>query len=481
MIWGARCSSRIRQTVLYHPPSVVGGCREGVCPVLAEPPAIPAEADPRRPGAGRLGQIVAYGRDVYDLQARLGCVRDARKEPKTAASDVAATLFFTGLLRIRSLNALEPRLSEKPFLRLIGKLPELGRLCSADTLSRALRVMELESVRGLAVGIVQQAERNKVFREGWHWALRYVALDGWEPIQSWNRHCRGCLVRRVKAKDRSGKVGEIDQYYHRFVVAMLIDERFDLLLDIESVLPHDLRPPHEAGRNEDEGELTAAKRLLARVKRTYGWLDVVVADGLYANGPFLSLVATLGMGAVVIARKETDEPLREARRIWKDQPPHDVTTNEAGERVELWDCPGLETLTTYEGSIRVVLGRIRKSGDPQSPARDWCMAVTGCAVRLPAHKVLSVARGRWHIENTGFHQWSTHWHFTHVFTHDHRALQALYWLFFAAYNLLTLFLYRQLRCYGRDRGRDVTRTIRRLVEEMRDDLARLAPHAWDTS
>ena len=38
------------------------------------------------------------------------------------------------------------------------------------------------------------------------------------------------------------------------------------------------------------GELTAAKRLIKRVKQTFGWLDVVVADALYANGPFLTTV-----------------------------------------------------------------------------------------------------------------------------------------------------------------------------------------------
>ncbi|MGH9365176.1 MAG: hypothetical protein ACRD1B_07945 [Thermoanaerobaculia bacterium] len=360
---------------------------------LAEP--VSSEPDPQGFGSGRLRQIVAYGRDVYDLREQLRRVRDERKAPKTAASEVVAALFFTGLLRIRSLNALEPKLSEKPFLRLVGKVPEIARLCSADTLGRALRVMELETVCGIGIGMVEQAERNKVFREGWHWALRYVALDGWEPVQSWNRHCRGCLVRRVKVKDRKGESKELEQYYHRFVVAMLIDERFDLLLDIEPVLPHDLRPLDEAGRKEkeDEGELTAAKRLLARVKGTYGWLDVVVADGLYANGPFLTLVEKLGMGAVVIARKEGDEPLKEARRIWKDPLPREVTDEKAGERVELWDCPGIETLDTYKGPIRMVLGRIRSLETPEAGGRDWCMAVIGCAVRLPAGKVLAVARG----------------------------------------------------------------------------------------
>jgi len=431
-------------------------------------------------GGGRLSQIVSYARRVYDLGDRLAAVRDDREAPRTAGALVAASVLFAGLLRIRSFNALEPRLSEKPFLRLVGASAERERLCSADTLSRALRLMDVNSVRDLCVGIVRQAERNKVFREGWYWALRYVALDGWEPIQSFGRHCEGCLVRRVKVKSRGGEVREVEQYYHRFAVAMLIDDRFDLALDIEPVLPQDQRIAEAGNVDRDEGELTASKRLLRRVKGTFPWLDVVVADSLYLNGPFLTLVKKLRMGAVLIARKEGEEPLREALRLWGDDPPEQVV-EQGEERVELWDCPDLTTLDSYEGPIRVVRARVRERDKPSSASHEWCLGVTGCATKLPAATVLGVGRGRWHIENTGFHQWSCRWRFTHVFTHDAHGILALYWLFFAAYNLLTLFLYLQLKSYGRDRGRDVTRTISRLVDEMLDDLARLHAPVWDTS
>jgi hypothetical protein len=142
-----------------------------------------------------LRQIVAYSRKVFDLGAWLGRVEDARRKPLTAPRLIAAAVFFTGLLRIRSFNALEPRLCEKPFLRLLGTPEDREALCSVDTLSRALRVMGLDSVRSISASIVAKAERNKVFREGWHGALRYFALDGWEPICSRHRHCRECLVR----------------------------------------------------------------------------------------------------------------------------------------------------------------------------------------------------------------------------------------------------------------------------------------------
>jgi Transposase DDE domain len=430
---------------------------------------------------------VAYGRKVYGLSELLGRVMDERRKPVVQGESVAAAVFYTGLLRIRSFNALEPKLSEKAFLRLLGAR-ETSALCCADTLSRALRVMDLETLRAISVSMLAKAERNKVFREGWYGTLRYFALDGWESHSSRLRHCRECLERKVRVSGSSGEITEVVEYYHRYVVAMMIDERFDLALDIEPLLPSDLRPAVVRGKkkdritkpDEDEGELTTAIRLLKRVRETFPWLDVVVADALYANGPFLNLVRDLGLGAVIVARKETDEPLKEALHLWGQQQPCKIVEDEP-ERVELWDCPDLETLGTYEGKIRVVRGRVTRLKEPQRPPSTWCMLVTGRATRLAPEKVLKVTRARWHIENTGFHQWTTRWRFGHVFLHDAHGMRALYWLFFAAFNLLTLFLYCQVRSYGRDRGKNVTRTISRLVDEMQNDLVLLDRLAWDTS
>jgi hypothetical protein len=437
---------------------------------------------------GRLRQIVSYARKVYGLGRLLERAVDGRRKPRARAASVAAAVLYAGLLRIRSFNALEPKLSERPFLRLVAVSEDQAWLCSADTLGRALRVMDLESVREVAVSIVQKAERNKVFREGWHGALRYVALDGWEPICSRSRHCPQCLVRQVRVQGPGKTTREVPEYYHRYAVAMLIDRRFDLVLDFEPVLPKDLRPPVVKGKrrarlvkpDEDEGELTAGKRLLKRVKHTYGWLDVVVGDALYANGPFLALAKRLGLGAVIVARKQNEEPLREALALWNGHGP-DHVVEQAQERIELWDCPDLETLRSYDGKIRVVRAQVSSTADPSKPPSTWCMLVTGRATRLPPLKVMAVARARWHIENTGFHQWTTRWRFDHVFVHDGNGIRALFWLFFAAFDLLTLFLYCQLRCYGRDRGKAVTRTISRLIDEMQDDLARFDQPLWDTS
>jgi hypothetical protein len=463
----------------------------------AETVVVPAEPAAPQPelivlGRGRLRQILAYAHKVYGLDRLLGEVYDSRRKPATTAPAVAAILLHAGLLRIRSFNALEPRLCERSFARLLGRSEDDARLCSVDTLSRAARVMDLDSLRALAQALIHKAERNKVFREGWHGALRFAAIDGWEPFCSRSRHCAHCLVRHLRLKDREGNITPVEQYYHRYVVALLIDQRFDLVLDFEPLLPKDLRPLSpkrtQAGTTQlvkadlDEGELTAATRLVKRLKHSFGWVDVVVADALYANGPFLTTLHQLGLGAVITARKPTDEPLREALHVWAGQPAHKLVRDpQAHERIALWDCRDLETLRTYDGKIRCVRAEFSRPEQPDRKPTTWCMLVIGHALKLPPEKILAVARARWHIENTGFHQWVTRWRFAHVFCHHPTAIRALFWLFFTAFNLLTLFLYLQVRSYGRDRGRCVTRTISRLVDEMLDDLARLDQALWDTS
>jgi hypothetical protein len=444
---------------------------------------------------GRLRQLVAYGQKVFALRRLLAQQRDRRREPRTAAPLIAAIVVMCGLLRVRSFNALHPKLAERPFLHLVAARPRpplavankppavdevVRKLCHISTVARALDGTDLERARAVSGQLLAKAERNKVFREGWIGGLRYAAIDGWEPFCSRGRHCDQCLTRRVRVAHPDGSIDWVIEYYHRYVVAMLIDERLDLVLDFEPLLPGDLRPD-ATKRDKHEGEETAAKRLVPRLKQRFPWIDTVVADGLYPNGPFLTMVAAAQLSAVVVLQKDSDEPLREALALWGDRPPDRVVEDaKKRERIELWDCTEIRTLGTYDGPIRVVRARITDLSNPRAKPRNWCIAVTGRAARrLSAHQVLRVARGRWHLENTGFHQWTKHWKFRHVFRHTANALTALFWYFFAAYDLLTLFLYRQLRCYGRDRGKDKTRTISRLIDEILDDLARLTCSPWD--
>ena len=425
---------------------------------------------------GKLAQFEKYAAKVFYLPKLLSSFLDSRRDPDIQTFDVVNSLFHTALLRIPSINALEGDLKESSFQKLIGFKPNQDeKVFSADVVANVLDKLDLSCGSNAVISVIRRAERNKVFREGWHGALRYVALDGWEPFCSYHRHCPHCLTRMVEKKLPSGEKEKVVQYYHRFVVAMIIDETMDLAIDFEPIRPADLREDDYKDKRH-EGELTAAKRLLPRVKRTHPWIDVVVGDSLYTNGPFLTLLNELKMGAVLIAKKTGDEPLKEALSIWGDTAPDKVIYDEdSGEQIELWDVRDIETLDTYKGKIRVVRGLVTKAKAKEPTT--WCMTVIGKANKLSARQVLAVARGRWHIENTGFHQWVSHWNLKHVFRHTDNALRAILLIWTLAFNLLQLFIYRRLK--RARRPIDPTDTIRHIVEVMSRDVGALInPIAW---
>jgi hypothetical protein len=204
---------------------------------------------------------------------------------------------------------------------------------------------------------------------------------------------------------------------------------------------------------------------------------VVVGDALYANGPFLTLARELKLGAVLIAKKDGNEPLKEALSLWGNTLPHKIIRDEASrECIALWDVKDVDTLESYSGKIRVVRGRVEKSKG--KTASTWCMLVTGVANKLSAEHVLAVARGRWHIENTGFNQWVSYWNLSHVFRHTANALMAVLSIWMLVFNLLQLFIYRRLR--RPRRPKDPTNTIRHIIEVMQRNVATLqSPIPWD--
>lgn len=138
---------------------------------------------------GKLGQFEKYAAKVFSVPKLLAGFKDSRRGPDTPTFDVVNSLFHAALLRTPSINALEGNLKEKDFQKLIGYPARDGeKIFSAEVIDNVLDKLDLSSARKAIVSVIKQAERNKVFREGWHGALRFVALDGWEPFCSYHRH-----------------------------------------------------------------------------------------------------------------------------------------------------------------------------------------------------------------------------------------------------------------------------------------------------
>lgn len=432
-----------------------------------------------RDAPGKLHQFERYATKVYDLPGLLGDFTDSRRRPRIPTFDVVNSLVHTALLRVPSLNALEGNLEEPDFQKLLGHPPNPDeKPFSADVVANVLDKVDLADGRRALEEVVWTAERNKAFRAGSYGGLRCVALDGWEPVSSFHRHCDQCQVRKVQTKLPSGEIGEREQYYHAYVVALLLGPVVDVVLGIEPVRNAPMR--RQAGEPDEEGaegELTAALRLVDSLHQSYGrFLDAFVLDGLYPNGPVLTRLDRYGYSAFIVLKKQDHEPLKEALALWRGQPPScSFDDEQTREHIDLWDVDGIETLDTYRGPLRVLRAEVTQPG---AIKRTWCFAAVGKKARtVSSRTALRILRARWHIENTVFHQWVTRWHLGHVFRHTGNALLALLLLWALTFNLLQLFVYRRL---GRERRpKHPTDTIRHLVEVMLREVATLpAPIPW---
>ncbi len=426
---------------------------------------------------GKLQQFERYASNVFALPDLLATLNDTRRDPEISTFDVVNSLFHTALLRIPSINALEGDLKESDFQKLIGRKPTPKvKAFSADVVANVLDKLLLNGAREAVETVIVRAERNKVFREGYG-GLRCVAIDGWEPFASYDRHCPHCLVRHVKVKRAGGELEEVPQYYHRYVVAMLLDPIMDVVLAIEPVLNEealrDIDPEHIG----HEGELTAGRRLIDSLHQTYGsFIDAFVMDALYANGPVMTQLDAYGYGGVLVLKKENHEPFKEALSLWQKHGSCETyDAPDKKEHIDFWDSDDIDTLDTYKGKIRVIRAVVTK---PDKAPTTWCFTVIGKKARkLSRRTALQIIRARWHIENTAFNQWVQYWNLAHVFRHTSNALMAVLLLWTLAFNLLQLFIYRRLK--RPRRPKDPTDTIRHIVEVMLRDLATLPePIPW---
>jgi len=119
-------------------------------------------------------------------------VRDKRRRPRIAAFVVANSVLLLFLTRLRSLHALEQTRSRCFWKRWLGQ-----RIPSADTTGRVLTQVSLDDLREVLYRLYHCSRRNKVLRLPTS-AMGTLILDGHESTASYRRHCSGCLSRRIK-------------------------------------------------------------------------------------------------------------------------------------------------------------------------------------------------------------------------------------------------------------------------------------------
>ena len=347
--------------------------------------------------------------------------RDHRRKPRIPLSRGLRTLLLMLWVRIGSLNGIA---QEKPGGRWCPWLR--GRIPSAETLGRTAAAADHGDLRRALVDHYQRRRRKKTLKPiaGKWWPL---VFDGHESNASFLRSCPQCLKRTLKTKK-----GPRTQFYHRYVLAMLLHRDGALLMDLE---------PQRPG----EDEMAAALRLLQRALLAYPQaFNLVGGDALYLNPDFCKLALAHGKHFIAVLKGEHRDLLVDARSLMASQAPISHRTKKTTS--QWWDIEGFTTWTQLGHPVRVVRSvetrtvKRQRTRKLHSQTSEWLWATSLPKRSAPTRLVVQIGHGRWTIENEGFNQLANEWHADHVYKHDLDAMVTLWLLVCLAYNLFTVFL-----------------------------------------
>jgi DDE family transposase len=377
-----------------------------------------------------MARFCAYAEKLFGLGSQLGKLTDARIYPQIPTAAVFASVFTLFATRRGSLNGLEQDLRVPARLRgIVG--PDVP---SVDSVGRVYALMHSRPLRQFLREIAHQLKRNKALssHEGWYVA----AIDGHEFFSSRKRCCPDCQKRcRIVAGE------EVTEYYHQGVVCHLIGQSIALVLDVELLRP-------------GEGEETAAKRLLERVFADYPrFFDVVVADALYFNAPFINFCLDRRKHVIVTAKGDHRLLLQDAWGLFAQQPPGCWVDEAAKRTVRYWDEGGFTSCEGVKQPLRVlrteetVRRRERIAGQwhETSETTTWSWATTLSKTELSPRGLWRCGHGRWDIENDCFNTLATHWGLDHCFKHAAPAIVNFVLTSFIVYALEQSFWLRNLK------------------------------------
>ena len=378
---------------------------------------------------------------VYKIPQKTKGLPDKRERKSIPLFNIVMPVLLFLMLQYESFHTVfsAPESMSKRLRNCIkGKIPKVDAV--RDLLSR----IDPEEIQKIHEEMIDTVKKNRIFREGTIGGYVVAGIDGVELFSSTKKSCPDCLTR----KNRAGET----EYFHRSVVCMTVGKSPHVILGQEMLKPRD-------GAEKDEGELTGGKRLIERLRRRHGhFADVIVADALYLNAPFINTIKENGLETVIRLKDEKRLIFQDAEGLFnrgkgKKEPfQRGKKTIEVRDlsKFEIENCPYRLRVVRYHESW--------KENGKDVERRMWLVTT----LEQTDHRVLwEMMNRRWDIEENGFHQLKTYYHAKHCYCHT--AVETIFNLMIIGFNLRELYLYRRIQKFE---GSGITRkSVSRIFQD----------------
>ena len=366
---------------------------------------------------------------------------EGRSAPRIAFSRIFDAVFLGCACQLPGLHAIETECRQGALLKRIGPLSE-------DALRYALERQDATALLDLGCRLARRLKRNGVLASDWSRGRVVAAVDGIEIARSYRRCCSRCSQRTVE-RQVHGETVECTQYYHRMVVVSVVSASFAIPLGLRFQKP---------GEGEVACGLALVGQLVERLGRRF--LDVVVADALYLERPFVEALEAWGLDWVINLKDNQPLLLTEAERLTARA--EDLHETSSGQQLWLWHEPAVEwpvakrTVRVVETKRRQTRRRVtivEQEGHRQ-PVRqtveeestDFYASNIELGV-IPPRFIHQIGRSRWSIETSLFQALTTDCHLKQPSVHQShpQALLVLTMIRLLAYLLTQVFYHRQVR------------------------------------
>lgn len=383
-------------------------------------------------------KLLTHMKSVYQIPQKIKELTDHREKSLIPHHHVIMAALVLLMLQYESFHTVfsAPESMEKRLKHVVK-----GRIPKVDTVRDVLTRTGTGEVEKILASVVKRVRRNRIMQQpGTIGRYVVVAIDGVELFSSAKKSCPECLTRKKDGGKRT-------EYFHRSVVCASIGKSPHIILGQEMLKPRD-------GAEKDEGELTGGKRLIKRLHQEHGhFADVIVADALYLNVPFINTALNCKMDVVIRLKDKKRRIFQDAEGLFRK----DIGKKEGFQRgktsIEVWDLSDFE-MEGCEKKLRVV--RFQETDQRESRFVWLVTTLTSTTPEL----LWEMMHKRWDIEENAFHQLKTYYHADHCFCHS--ATEVIFLLMLIAFNMRELYLYRRLKNFQKRKItlKSVTRLFR---------------------
>jgi hypothetical protein len=286
-----------------------------------------------------------------------------------------------------------------------------------------------------------------------------VALDGSEYFRSTQIQCSPCL----RQADSQGRV----HYSHKIGGATVVRAGSHQVLPLDG---EEVRKATAESAPQD-CELTAGKRLIARLRREHPQMAlIVIGDDLYSHVPFIEQLQLLRQHDVLVAKPSSHPTLlaavAAAEGTEQSQTGQWTAGSGARQKTSTYRL-GRHVPLALESTVRVTYVEVweHNAGGKLLYHNSWVTDLDVDAVNVAV--VVQIGRTRWKIENEQFNVHKNHgYELTHNYGHGQQSLSMVFYLLtllaYVAHGVLALGDRLYQRCRAQESRRELWNALRTL-------------------